>query len=95
MGKKVLVIPMKAQYEQHCNAASAAALDVPVIKSLKKKHIHSVESWLSNDQKIEVDFKDETNKIIEQVLSMATINKLDAPVKRKMVVPEMVPARWV
>ena len=95
MGKKVLVIPMKAQYEQHCNAAGAAELGVPVIKSLKKKHIHSVDTWLSNDQKIEVDFKDATSKIIDQVLSMATAGKLGAPIKSKMVVPEMVAARWV
>ena len=95
MGKKVLVIPMKAQYEQHCNAAGAAELGVPVIKSLKKKHIHRVDTWLSNDQKIEVDFKDETSKIIDQVLSMATASKLEAPIKSKMVVPELVSARWV
>ncbi len=95
MGKKVLVIPMKAQYEQHCNAAGAAELGVPVIKSLKKKHIHKVDTWLSNDQKIKVDFKDETNKIIDQVLSMAITHKLEAPIKSKMVIPELVSARWV
>ena len=33
MGKKVLIIPMKQQYEQHCNAAGAAELGVPVIKT--------------------------------------------------------------
>lgn len=68
MKKKVLVIPMKQQYEQHCNAAGAAELGVPVIKSLKKKHIHKVENWLNNPQRIEVDFKDETNSIIDLLL---------------------------
>ncbi|MBC7509167.1 MAG: hypothetical protein H7320_10540 [Ferruginibacter sp.] len=86
---------MKAQYEQHCNAAGAAELGVPVIKSLKKKHIHRVDTWLSNDQKIEVDFKDETSKIIDQVLSMATAGKIAAPIKRKIIIPEPVAARWV
>lgn len=93
MGKKVLVIPMKAQYEQHCNAAGAAELGVPVIKSLKKKHIQKVDAWLNNDQRIEVDFKDETNKIIDQVLSLGTeknisthLNKRDLISKPKTVV---------
>ncbi len=68
MKKKVLVIPMKQQYEQHCNAAGAAELGVPVIKSLKKKHIQKVETWLNSKQRIEVDFKDETSSIIDVVL---------------------------
>lgn len=70
MRKKVLVIPMKQQYEQHCNAAGAADLGVPVIKSLKKKHIHKVDTWLHSNQKIKIDFKDETSGIIDLVLSM-------------------------
>ena len=47
MGKKLLVIPMKHQYEQHCNAAAAEQLGVPVIKSLKKKPLQKVENWLN------------------------------------------------
>lgn len=38
MKKKLLVIPMKGQYEQQCNAASLSELGVVVIKSLKKKN---------------------------------------------------------
>lgn len=35
--KKLLVIPMKNQYEQHCNAAALKALGVPVMKNLKER----------------------------------------------------------
>jgi uncharacterized protein (TIGR00661 family) len=75
MGKKLLVIPMKNQYEQHCNAAGAKALGVPVIKSLKKKHIAKVESWIKNGEHIKVDYKDETDKIIDIVLSHPVLKK--------------------
>ena len=85
MNKKVLVIPMKAQYEQHCNAAGAAELGVPVIKSLKKKHIHKVDSWLNNDQQIEVDFKDETSRIIDQVLSMGIEKTITTSPNKKLI----------
>lgn len=71
MQKKVLVIPMKQQYEQHCNAAGAADLGIPVIKSLKKKHTEKVETWLNNKQRIIVDYKDETNSILDLVLKKA------------------------
>jgi len=95
MGKKVLVIPMKQQYEQHCNAAGAAQLGVPVIKSLKKKHIHKVDTWLNNDQKIEVDFKDETAAIIDKVLSLHLPEKVNQGTKRNFVSGPALAARWV
>jgi uncharacterized protein (TIGR00661 family) len=58
MGKKVLVVPMKHQYEQHCNAAAAKDLGVPVIKSLKKKHLHKVENWLNEKEALQINFPD-------------------------------------
>jgi uncharacterized protein (TIGR00661 family) len=85
MGKKLLVVPMKNQYEQHCNAAGAKELGVPVIKSLKKKHIAKVENWLYNGEFIKVDYKDETEKIIDIVLSHPSINKRKATPKVKVV----------
>jgi uncharacterized protein (TIGR00661 family) len=75
MGKKLLVVPMKNQYEQHCNAAGAKELGVPIIKSLKKKHIAKVENWLYNGEFIKVDYKDETEKIIDMVLSHPSLHK--------------------
>ena len=38
LGKKIISIPIRAQYEQQCNAAALKEMGVPVIKSLKKKH---------------------------------------------------------
>lgn len=36
LNKKLLVVPMKSQYEQHCNAAALKKLGVPVLKKVKK-----------------------------------------------------------
>lgn len=36
LNKKLLVIPMKGQYERQCNAAALDFLGIPVLKSLKK-----------------------------------------------------------
>ena len=69
MGKKLMIIPMKSQYEQHCNAAGAAELGVPVIKKLKKKYIYLVNNWIDESKTIQVDYKDETNKLIDLVLA--------------------------
>lgn len=69
MGKKLLVIPMKGQYEQHCNAAALQEMGVPVIKSLKKKHYAVIEKWLKSDSRIEVDYPDITERIIDQIFT--------------------------
>lgn len=66
--KKLLVIPMKGQYEQQCNAAALKKMGVPVIKSLKQKHIATIQSWLDSDQLIPVNYPDDTEKIIDMVL---------------------------
>jgi uncharacterized protein (TIGR00661 family) len=66
--KKLLVIPMKGQYEQQCNAAALANLGVPVLKSLKEKHLDKIKSWTRNLQSIPVLYPDETEKIIDMVI---------------------------
>ncbi len=95
MKKKVLVVPMKSQYEQHCNAAGAADLGVPVIKSLKKKHIHKVDNWLNNDQTIPVNYKDETSKIIDLVLSMRPIKNMIGQSVKKLPMSHSAVATWL
>ncbi|MEQ1624158.1 MAG: glycosyltransferase family protein [Sediminibacterium sp.] len=66
--KKLLVIPMKGQYEQHCNAAALKEMGVPVIKSLKQKHIGLIEQWIRLEKKIIVDFPDVTEQVINKLI---------------------------
>lgn len=66
--KKLLVIPMKNQYEQHCNAAALQQMGVPVIKSLKKKHVDKIKDWITSGTKLFVDYPDITENIIDTIL---------------------------
>ncbi|CAN5323347.1 glycosyltransferase family protein [soil metagenome] len=66
--KKLMVIPMKNQYEQHCNAAALGSIGVPVLPSLRKKYIPEIEAWIANGRKVVVNFPDETEKIIDLIL---------------------------
>ncbi|GAA4355801.1 glycosyltransferase family protein [Hymenobacter saemangeumensis] len=68
LGKKLLVVPMKQQYEQQCNAAALADMGVPVIKSLKDKHLAVVDQWLHAGQALSVDYPDQTAAILDQLL---------------------------
>ncbi len=65
MKKKVMVIPMKNQFEQHCNAAALAKMGVPVLKSLKKKHAETIAAFIKSDKVIEVNYPDQTQAIID------------------------------
>lgn len=102
MGKKLLIIPMKNQYEQHCNAAAAKDLGVTVLKSLKKKHLHIVENWITRKDALKINFPDETEKIIDLVLAMgvnlkslAEPKKQAKPPKKEMYAASSWIARWV
>jgi uncharacterized protein (TIGR00661 family) len=66
--KKVIVIPMKNQYEQHCNAAALETLGVPVLKNFKKKQISRIEQWLENEAVVAVNYPDITEDVIDLVL---------------------------
>lgn len=68
LGKKLLVIPMKAQYEQQCNAAALKEMGVPVVKSLKQKHLDTFRNWVATDTKVNVYYPDITEDIIDKIL---------------------------
>ncbi|HVW94756.1 MAG TPA: glycosyltransferase family protein [Mucilaginibacter sp.] len=67
--KKVMMIPMKGQYEQQCNAIAAARLGVPVIHEIDDQFIYHINNWIKNDKVIKVDFPDETAKIVEELVN--------------------------
>lgn len=68
LGKKLMVIPMKNQYEQHLNAAALRDMKVPVIKSLKPKYKPQISEWLERGDKIPVNYPDITQEIVDMVI---------------------------
>lgn len=65
--KKLMVIPMKKQVEQHYNAEMLKEMGVPVMKSLKRKHIPKLTRWLNNKEIVIVDYPDDTQKIVDAI----------------------------
>lgn len=68
LGKKLIVVPMRNQYEQHLNAAALMDMKVPVIKSLKSKYKPMIQDWLENGRKISVKYPDITQEIINMIV---------------------------
>jgi uncharacterized protein (TIGR00661 family) len=69
MNKKLMVVPMKGQYEQRCNAAALKKLGVPVLKKIKKKSLKKIEEWLDEKNKLDISFPDITGKAVEKMIS--------------------------
>ena len=66
--KKLMVIPMKGQYEQQCNAAALQTMGVAVIKNLKKKQVETIRAWTESEGLIPVNYPDLTEMIIDQII---------------------------
>lgn len=73
LGKKLLVIPMKNQYEQQLNAAALQEMNVPMVKSLKSKYAPIITDWLENGKPVEVDYPNSTQEIIDRIVLKHTI----------------------
>ncbi|MEJ6979108.1 glycosyltransferase family protein [Pedobacter sp. P351] len=73
LGKKLLVIPMKNQYEQHLNAAALKSMDVSVVKNLKPKNEAEIREWLDRGRVIPVNYPNQTQEIIDSIVAKHAI----------------------
>ena len=68
LGKKVLMIPMRGQYEQQCNALAASKLGVTIIETINGDFVQRINKWLADDTRINVNFPDETAGIVDRLV---------------------------
>jgi uncharacterized protein (TIGR00661 family) len=65
--KKLMVVPMKTQYEQHCNAAMLKTMGVPILKKLNTDYYDKVESFLEEKNIVKVDYLDNAETIVHRI----------------------------
>jgi uncharacterized protein (TIGR00661 family) len=68
LGKKLMLIPMKKQFEQGCNAEAARLLGAVVVKNIDEHFVDLLEKWVTGPQKIKLDFPDQTAQIIDNLI---------------------------
>lgn len=66
--KKLMVVPMKKQYEQQCNAEALSQIGIGVIKTLSEENRHHLEDWIEKNPKNELFFPDQTEEILRQII---------------------------
>lgn len=71
LGKKLMVVPIKNQYEQLCNAAALEKMGVHVGKELGNSFIRSVSSWLKSNNSVRIPEIADAAKITQKLLRFA------------------------
>jgi uncharacterized protein (TIGR00661 family) len=70
LGKKLMVVPMQKQYEQHYNAAALKSMGVPTLRKLKASTNAKIKDWVLSDYRIEITYPDITERIINRIFEM-------------------------
>jgi uncharacterized protein (TIGR00661 family) len=68
--KKLLVVPMKNQHEQHFNAAALKHMGVPAIKKVSKKNLDKIKDWIETENSVDVSYTETARPAIERVLKL-------------------------
>lgn len=71
LGKKLLCLPIKGQYEQLCNAAALKAFNVPVIAGIDANFYAAVNDWLQSAFPKQLLLTNTTEDIVQQVIERA------------------------
>ncbi|QCK13486.1 hypothetical protein DCC35_01315 [Mangrovivirga cuniculi] len=71
LGKKVMAIPMKGQYEQALNGAGIKDMGHQVIKSFKKKRVPAIEAWINCPAPSRVNYPDNAYTVVNDVMRYA------------------------
>jgi len=71
LGKKLMVIPMRGQYEQECNAEALQRLGVHVVKTIDDSFETILRNWIDSSNVYHADYQNHLPSIIESMLEIA------------------------
>lgn len=72
LGKKLLVIPIRGQYEQFCNAAALEKMGVPVVQTLDAQFAPVFNAWMEQKKRPTLKLDHSTESIVSYVMHNCT-----------------------
>ncbi len=69
LNKKVMVVPMIGQYEQHCNALGAKKAGCTVITEINGNFLNQLNSWVEYANPVTINYPDETAELIGNLVA--------------------------
>ncbi|MEY4660554.1 MAG: hypothetical protein RLZZ42_506, partial [Bacteroidota bacterium] len=82
LGKKLMVLPMKGQYEQLCNAAALKDYRVVILQDWDQDFSKSFDTWITGQDQKRLTLAHNTSDIIERLMTLQEsmqINRKKAP----------------
>ena len=70
-GKQLMVIPMRNQYEQLCNAEALNKMGVNVQYSVDEGFDETLRHWLDSSKTLKLDYPTHSDELIQEVLNCA------------------------
>ena len=68
LGKRLLVIPVKGQYEQLCNVAALQQLGVSSLDKINKHSIDKIKFWLDSNP-VKMKFKNNLDGLLKKKIN--------------------------
>jgi uncharacterized protein (TIGR00661 family) len=72
LGKKVFMVPMINQFEQHCNAVAALGHGAGMALKIDHSISSQLRDWLNETETSQVNFPDHTKTIVEKAVEVAS-----------------------
>jgi uncharacterized protein (TIGR00661 family) len=72
LGKKILAIPIKGQYEQYCNAAALNRLGITTLLPSQCLEINHITNWLQTAAAVQIDYSRSTQESLEYLWTIGT-----------------------
>lgn len=87
LGKKLMVVPMKRQYEQRCNAEALERLGISVVRDLRIESERILSEWIDSSFYYDANYQNNLPTIVGRILdSMESTNLVNEFIER----PDMV-----
>lgn len=76
LGKKLLAVPIKNQYEQYCNAAALSDMGIVTVHQIGPSFIKTVQNWLDSAKAVQLEEAAEIDELAELLFRFASIRQV-------------------
>ena len=71
LGKKLMCLPIKGQYEQLCNAEALKNFNVPIIQTINENFSLEISNWINSNMPKRLAIAESTENIVSKVIKTA------------------------
>lgn len=67
LGKKLMVIPVKGQYEQQCNAAALNQMGIQILDKIERDFPQIFYNWLYTKKSVQIDYSNSISMVMKKI----------------------------